>query len=109
MEKWKKILKVSVIVLICTIIMGNVFGAVDSSIGVFVAEIVLYISIASSLISLLLYLISKNNKEKMSTWVIIICGIIIAIVVSNIISKIIEEIDQKEIDKNRKEYVQKYK
>lgn len=99
MKKCKKILIISIIMLVASIILGNVFNAISFEFGKYIAMALLYISIGTGALSLIGYFVTKkNDDEKVPSWIIIIIGIIIAIVVANGISKIIEY-NQKEKDK----------
>lgn len=99
MKICKKILLISVIIFVASIILGNVFNSISFEFGKYIAMALLYISIGSGALSLIGYFVTKkNDDEKVPTWIIVIIGIIIAIVGANGISKIIEY-NQKEKDK----------
>ena len=90
-KRWEKILIFSVIGFTASIMLGNVFNAIDFDIGKYLAMILLCISSGSGIISLIGYFISKKgNTDKVPTWIIVIVGIIIAVVIANIISKAID-------------------
>lgn len=102
MNNLKKILLISVILFIISIILGNVFSAVGFEIGRYIAMALLYISIPTIIVSLIGYMVVKKGKdEKVPTWIIVIIGIIIAVVIANTISSIIEYNQDKKIEYNK--------
>lgn len=99
MKVCKKILLISVIAFILSIILGNIFNGIDFEIGRYISMGILYVSIASGVCSLIGYIITrKNENEKMPTWILVIMGIVIALVVANVASEVIRYKQNKNLD-----------
>ena len=102
MQKWKKILLISVIALVASMILGNIFNSIGFEIGRYLAMAILYISAGSGAISLIGYFISKKgDNEKVPTWIIAIVGIIVAIIIANLVASAIESAQNKREEMNR--------
>lgn len=91
MNIYKKLLLISVCALILSIILGNIFNAINFQIGKYISMGILYVSIGTGIISLIGYFfIKKDETEKMPIWITVLIGIIIALVVANTVSSIFD-------------------
>ena len=91
MNVCKKILLISVIAFVVSIILGNVFNILNFYIGKYIAMAILYIAVGIGITTLIGYFITKrNSSEKMPMWITALIGIIIAIVLMNTITSVIE-------------------
>ncbi len=106
----KKVLKISCIVLLITIFISWALTMVDIYwFGENIGKFIMIIGGISAVVSLITCnVLAIKNKIKMSLWINIITGIVIAGIIGATISNLIESNRQKRYEENRRKITQEY-
>lgn len=106
----KKVLKISCIVLLITIFISWALTMVDIYwFGENIGKFIMIIGGISAVVSLITCnVLAIKNKIKMSLWINIITGIVIAGIIGTTISNLIESNRQKRYEENRRKITQEY-